>query len=467
MATITFYGAAQEVTGSCHLLKSLAFGKVLLDCGLHQGRRAKQNMNDEQFEFNPALIDAVILSHAHLDHSGRLPVLVNNGFQGDIYCTEATAELLPIMLFDALSLYEQDLERLNKKLRRKGKPELEAKYDKDDVLNTLSLCVPVTYTKTVALTPDAKLQFFDAGHILGSAIIKLAFQEKGKQKTLVFSGDLGKKGTLLMNDPAVLSDADIVLMEGTYGDREHRPLGDTLNQFKDILSNAMARGGNVMIPAFAVGRTQELLLYLGKLQHAGELDNWQIFLDSPMAIQVTKVYDKWMTTLDCEGVKKLRSGEQTLLKNFLSSLSVTVSPEDSMAINKIKKGAIIIAGSGMCNGGRITHHFKHRIWDHNNTLVFVGYQAQGTLGRLIVDGAKHIKLFGEELIVKANVETLGGFSAHAGQGELIDWLSNFKNMSKAILVHGEADALDALSDKLWQEKGIEVEIPIHGESIAF
>ncbi|WP_448211310.1 MBL fold metallo-hydrolase RNA specificity domain-containing protein [Colwellia sp. MEBiC06753] len=467
MATISFHGAAQEVTGSCHLLSSPAVGKILLDCGLHQGSRSRKQLSREQFGFNPRTIDAVILSHAHLDHSGRLPALVHDGFEGKIYCSQATAQLLPVMLFDALSLYESELERENRKLRRKGKPEIPAIYSKTDVIDVLALCEPKAYKETFHLSQNASCCFYDAGHILGSAISEIKLTEKGKQKTLVFSGDLGKKDTLLMNDPTFLTSADIVLMEGTYGDREHKSMGDTLAQFKEILHNAYTRGGNVMIPSFAVGRTQELLLYLGKLQHAGELDNWQIFLDSPMAIEVTKIYDQWLPTLDCEGVKPLCTGEQTLLKNFLSTLHLTVKADDSMAINKITKGAIIIAGSGMCTGGRITHHFKHRIWDSRNTVVFVGYQANGTLGRNIVEGASQIKLFGEDIIVKANIETLGGFSAHAGQSELIDWVANFNSEPKVVLVHGEATALDVLADSLWETKGISAEIPMLKQCIAF
>ena len=467
MATITFYGAAQEVTGSCHLLESPALGKVLLDCGLHQGSRARRQFESESFRFNPATIDAVILSHAHLDHSGKLPVLVHEGFEGNIFCTQATAELLPVMLFDAFSLYQNDLRRKNTKLKRKGKKEIEAKYTKSDVIQAISQCKPFAYKENVCLSNDAHFHFYDAGHILGSAIIELKIKEQGREKTLVFTGDLGKKDTLLMNDPTFLTHADVVLMEGTYGDRNHRTLEDTFTQFKAILHDAFLKGGNVMLPAFAVGRTQELLLYLGQLQHKGELDNWTTFLDSPMAIEITKIYDKWMPTLDCEGVKTLQSGEEKLLKDYISSLHLTVTSDESMAINTIKNNAIIIAGSGMCTGGRITHHFKHRIWDSRNTLVFVGYQANGTLGRNLVDGAQQIKLFGEEFSVKANVETLGGFSAHAGQSELIEWISHFENNPRVILVHGEAKALDTLANELWEQKSIQTEIPILGQNIAF
>ncbi|WP_017219058.1 MBL fold metallo-hydrolase RNA specificity domain-containing protein [Pseudoalteromonas sp. NJ631] len=467
MATITFHGAAQEVTGSCHLISSPSLGDVLLDCGMHQGMRAKHLISREQFEFNPNSIDMVILSHAHSDHSGRLPCLLHDGFTGPIYCTEATSQLLPIMLFDALSLYENDLRRENRKRARKGLDDIPAQYTKEDVLDVLDCLKPIVYQQEVKIAKGASVRFHDAGHILGSAITELTFDEQGKQKKVVFSGDLGNKDTLLMNDPTLLEQADIVLMEGTYGDREHKSLGDTQTQLKGILDDAFARGGNVMIPAFAVGRAQELLLYLGKLQHAGELDNWQVFLDSPMAIEVTEVYDQWLPTLNCEGVKKLHTGEQSLLKNFLSTLHLMVDAEDSMAINKISSGALIIAGSGMCTGGRITHHFKHRIWDSRNTIIFVGYQAKGTLGRILVDGAQRIKLFGDDIIVKANIETLNGFSAHAGQAALIEWVSHFKSCPKVMLVHGEPDALEGLAEALKLQHNIRAEIPVLGETIEF
>lgn len=478
MATITFYGAAQEVTGSCHLIESPAVGRLLLDCGMHQGGDAVDRVDSEQFDFKPSSIDAVVLSHAHLDHSGLVPKLVHEGFHGPIYCTPATADLLVIMLEDSLGLYERDMERENLRRARKGQKPLKPTYNRRDVMTALRLCTPIEYGSPHTIGNDASLCFHNAGHILGSAIIKLTLTEKGQSKTLVFSGDLGKRDAVLMQDPELVKEADIVMMESTYGDRDHRTLDNTLDQFRDILHNTWKKGGNVMIPAFAVGRTQELLYYLGLLHQKGELDNWQVVLDSPMAIEVTRVYSRWLDSLDLgelrplsdkKGSSRMRNGhrDESTIFRFLPHLHLSVTPEESMAINKIKKGAIIIAGSGMCTGGRIRHHFKCRIWDKRNTVIFVGFQAYGTLGRILVDGVKHIKLFSEEYLVQASIETLGGFSAHAGQAGLIRWISAFETNPRVVLVHGEPRAMDALSAKLWEEKGIDTCIPRQRQSIAF
>ncbi|MCB1847843.1 MAG: MBL fold metallo-hydrolase, partial [Halieaceae bacterium] len=459
MATITFYGAAQEVTGSCHLLEAPGLGRILLDCGMHQGGDAVERIQDEQFAFDPASIDAVVLSHAHLDHSGMLPRLCKEGFSGPIYCTRATADLLEIMLKDSVGLYLRDLERTNLRNSRRGKPLLEPIYTQDDVETVLTLCQGHRYTESIPLGEGGSLCFYDAGHILGSAIVEICLQDKGQEKRLVFSGDLGKADSVLMNVPARPGKADVLLVESTYGDRDHRGEEDTVVQLRDILRETWRAGGSVMIPAFAVGRTQDILFHLGCLYHAGELDHWEVFLDSPMAIAVTRVYDRWLKLLDGDDVRHLSDEHKNSLEKFLPTLNMASSTDESMAINRIKGGAIIIAGSGMCTGGRIRHHFKQRIWDNRNTVVFTGYQARGTLGRILVDGARNIKMFGDDYVVKARIETLGGLSAHAGQRELLEWIDSFQPRPRTVLVHGEAQAQDVLADKLWREQQLKVEIP--------
>ncbi|MEH6584823.1 MAG: MBL fold metallo-hydrolase [Halioglobus sp.] len=467
MATLTFLGAAQEVTGSCHMLESPALGRVLLDCGMHQGGDAVKRIQGEDFAFDPASIDAVILSHGHLDHSGLLPKLVHEGFSGRILCTHATAELLAVMLNDSVGLYLRDLERENRRNSRRGREQVSPAYTKADVVEALALCDGQRYGDDVTVGEGATLRFHDAGHILGSSIVEVIFEEQGEEKTLVFSGDLGKPGSVLMNEPTVLTKADIVLMESTYGDREHRGEDDTVDELRGILKETWRKGGSVMIPSFAVGRTQEILFHLGCLHHAGELDNWEVFLDSPMAIDVTRVYDHWLRLLDSEDVKQLSDVHRSSLEGFLPTLHLTPDTDQSMAINRIKGGALIIAGSGMCTGGRIRHHFKQRIWDDRNSIIFIGFQARGTLGRLLVDGVKNIKLFNESYVVKANIETLGGFSAHAGQSGLVGWMGNFQPAPRTLLVHGEPRAQDVLADRLWREQQLKVEIPKRGDSVVF
>jgi metallo-beta-lactamase family protein len=467
LPTLTFLGAAQEVTGSCHLLESPDLGRVLLDCGMHQGGDAVDRVQDEQFAFDPASIDAVILSHAHLDHSGMLPRLFAAGFQGPVICTEATAELLVIMLKDAAGLYLRDLEHTNLRRRRRGRREFEPAYTLDDVEAVFAACRGHPYGQSVDLGGGASLVFHDAGHILGSAITEILCGEGSDKRRLVYSGDLGKHDSVLMRDPAVLSEADVVLMESTYGDRDHRAEIDTVAELRQVLRETWDRGGNVLIPAFAVGRTQEILFHLGCLYQTGELDGWQVFLDSPMAINVTRVYDHWLTLLDGHDVRALSEGHKASLRGFLPTLRQTPDTEQSMAINRIKQGAIIIAGSGMCTGGRIRHHLKQRVWDARNTVVIVGFQARGTLGRLLVDGIRKVRLLGDEFVVKAQIATLGGLSAHAGQSQLVAWRAAFGRGPVTLLVHGEVSAQEALAERLQEELGIEVEVPAQGDRFSF
>jgi metallo-beta-lactamase family protein len=467
MATLTFIGAAQEVTGSCHLLESPSLGRVLLDCGLHQGGDAVSRIQDEHFEFDPSTIDAVILSHGHLDHCGLLPKLAHDGFGGRVICTHATAELLEVMLKDSVGLYLRDLERENIRNSRRGRKQVLPAYTRDDVATILELSEGYDYGDNVTLGKGASLTFHDAGHILGSSILEVLIEEKGDKKTLVFSGDLGKQNSVLMNEPAVLTKADVLLMESTYGDREHRGEEDTIDELREILRETWKRGGSVMIPSFAVGRTQEILFHLGCLHYQGELDNWDVFLDSPMAIAITRVYDRWLGLLDGDDIKELSDAHRSSLESFLPTLHLTEDTDESMSINRIRGGALIIAGSGMCTGGRIRHHFKQRIWDDRNTVIFIGFQARGTLGRKIVDGAKNIKIFNEPYVVKAKIATLGGFSAHAGQSGLLRWAGRFDPAPRTLLVHGEPRAQDALAEKFWREHQLKVEIPARGESIVF
>lgn len=467
MSTLTFQGAVKEVTGSRYLLELDGNGrshKLLLECGLHQGGSDADEANARSFGRLPRELEAVVLSHGHLDHSGLLPKLVREGYRGPIHCTRGTRDLLEIMLQDAAFIMAKDVEWENKWRRRNDKPLVEPLYALEDVEQTLALCEPHPYGQAVELPGGATLVFRDAGHILGSAIVELAIPSGGQTKRLVFSGDLGNPSSVLMKDPEKLHDADLVLMESTYGDRDHRPLEETLEEFARVLEEAHEAGGNVLIPAFAVGRTQEILYHLSVLYHEGRLRQQMVFLDSPMAIKVTELYHRARKSLDPEDLKVLNVAASGDTSQYLPILRMTRTVEESMAINRIHGGAIIIAGAGMCTGGRIIHHFRYNLEKPDTRLVIVGFQAAGTVGRQIVDGAARIRVMGRDLAVKAKVHTIGGFSAHAGQTQLLGWAGAFRNRPRFYLVHGEPGAQQALQVAL-ARSDIEAEIPAYGDRI--
>ena len=465
MASLTFYGAAQQVTGSCYLIET-ANHRILLECGIRQGRDRRDNEYEKPFDFDPTSIDAVVVSHAHLDHSGLVPLLVKHGFDGHVYTTSVTHGLLPIMYKDAASLLRSDFERKSRRLLRAGKKPVEPPYSLEDVEQALGKVTGIDYGKKQRILPEIELSFLDAGHILGSAIVELWINEADKTSKLVFSGDLGNSCAPLLNDPDTVAEADIVLLESTYGDRNHRPLEDTLDEFKDVIETCASAGGNILIPAFAVGRTQDLIYWLGQLHHEGRLNKQKVFIDSPMAIKVSNVYERYHHLFN-EDDPHFREFMKQGWDNWLPGLTYTQSPEESMALNRVSAGAIIIAGSGMCTGGRIMHHFKHNLWREKTHVVIVGYQAAGTLGRALVDGATMVKIFGDEIAVKAQVHTLGGFSAHAGQDQLLDWANHFQSPKPRLyLVHGETDAMQSLQQRFVDEHQWNADIPALGEVIS-
>jgi metallo-beta-lactamase family protein len=440
---------------------------VLMECGLVQGRREEEQLNEAPFPFDIKKLDVVVLSHAHLDHSGRIPKLVADGYQGPIYMTNPTCDLLEVMLKDAAFLAERDAEWENKRRRRAGKEEIEPLYTREDVETALSFCEGLKYGHRTRISDDVEICYRDAGHILGSAIVELFIREGGTEKKLVFSGDLGNSYAALLRDPEVIEEADILLLESTYGDREHRSMDETLEEFEDIVNEASKSGGNILIPAFAVGRTQEVIFRLGELYQKGRLRQQAVYLDSPMAIATTEIYHRYQNIFNSQDEALLRKGKYSSLHVLLPILRYSHTTEESMALNRIEEGAIIIAGSGMCNGGRIRHHLKHNLWRRNAHVIIVGYQAIGTPGRALVDGAKTFHIGGDEIAVNATIHTLGGFSAHASQSQLLDWAGHFrKPYPRLFLVHGEPEAKSALRN-CFSEKSWPAGIPQYGETVTF
>jgi len=458
---VEFLGAAGEVTGSCHLIR-VGDRRILLDCGLIQGQSADAERNRAPFPFNPETIDAVVLSHAHIDHSGRLPMLVNAGFSGPIYTHRACHDLCRIMLKDSAFLNEKETEWENIKRERKGLKLIEPLYTEADVIQTLKQFRKLDYDQRKCIFPNIEIRLNDAGHILGSSIIELWLEDNGIERKVVFSGDLGRPGLPILNDPTLIKRADLVIMESTYGDRCHRTWEDTKVEIAEVLSCVTNGKGNILIPAFAVGRTQEILYMFAKYYDEWGLDRWQIFLDSPLAIEATNVFTQHSYLFDPEMAALWIKNKQ---KSILPNLHISRTTNQSMALNRINSGAIIIAGSGMCTGGRIKQHFKHNIWRKECHVIITGFQARGTLGRMLVDGVKHIRLWGETIKVKAHIHTIGGLSAHADEYDLKNWYSNFENRPSLALVHGETGALDKLSETLSSELGADVTVAQRGQKI--
>jgi metallo-beta-lactamase family protein len=452
---LEFYGAAAEVTGSCHILH-VGGRRVLLDCGLIQGGRRDEARNADPFPFDAAKIDAVVLSHAHLDHCGRLPLLVKRGFRGPVYAQEASCELAAVLLADAAHLQERDAEYQSRKTGKRVKP-LYTLAEGEKVMRQMR---GLKYREMFDVVPGVRVRFRDAGHILGSCVVEVWIEEGDEERKVVFSGDLGQYDTPILRDPEPIDRADMVLMESTYGGRRHRSRDETVAELGEILTSPRSRKGNILIPAFSIGRSQEILYQLGKHYEAWELDRFRIFLDSPMAIEATQIYWHYPHLYDEEATRLRReNGGMPLLPN----LSLSRSPDDSMAINRFRSGAIVIAGSGMCNGGRIVHHLKHNLDRPETQVLITGYQAHGSLGRKLVDRQEAVRIHGRDIPVRASVHTVGGLSAHGDQDDLARWYENMENRPPVYLVHGEVEAQQEFQAYLSRRSGAEVRLPKPGD----
>ncbi|MEQ8767824.1 MAG: MBL fold metallo-hydrolase [Planctomycetota bacterium] len=445
-ARITFLGAAREVTGSRFLVET-AQSSVMVDFGLLQGGRTAELRNREPLPADFAELDAVVLTHAHIDHSGLLPKLCRDRYQGPIHMTEGTAALCGLLLRDSGYIHEQDAEHENRRRQRRGGKPLEPLYTVKDAEACLGQIEAHPFEEWVSVAPDVSVRFWPAGHILGAASVEMKLPG---DRIAVFSGDIGRRKDPIQADPKVPARADLILMESTYGDRNHRNLEETLEEFAAILEEAREARDNVLIPVFAVGRAQQVLYFLGELHRAGRLQPGQIYLDSPLAIEATETYRRHFELLRASVREEIRGD---LVPTGDIGVKFCRTPEESMALNNAR-GAIILAGSGMCEGGRIRHHLKHHLWRKMTHVVIVGFQPRGTLGRRLVDGASQVKLFGESVIVRAKIHTLGGFSAHADQSGLLAWLDKFQGGTPGLaLVHGEEDKMDVLEMAIKEHKG--------------
>lgn len=470
---ITFCGAAKEVTGSNHLVEA-AGKKFLVDCGLIQGREIDEERNSDPFIYNSKDIDFMLLTHAHIDHSGRIPKLIKEGFRGAIYATKPTTELCEIMLADSGHIQESEIEWKNRKRKREGKELLEPIYTAKEGAESVKHFISVEYMDIIEIDENIRVRFNDAGHMLGSSIIEVWVTENGKTTKVVFSGDIGNNDIKLLQPPTPITTADYVIMESTYGDRLHLQTAgeEKAKKFLDIVSSTLKRGGNVVIPSFAVGRTQEILYELNAIkerkdevevrQMYKELMEATVYVDSPLASTATDVFKRNIELFDDEAQERIKNGDNPL---EFDGLKFTKTVEESIRLNENKKPCIIISASGMCDAGRIKHHLKHNLWNEKNTILFVGYQAPNTLGRRIVDGEKVVKIFGEEIVVNAQIEYIEGYSGHADQEWLMNFIYSFRDKPKKVfLVHGEERAQKILKSKIESDIEVSTIIPKFGDT---
>jgi metallo-beta-lactamase family protein len=450
---LKFLGGTRTVTGSCFYLESNEM-KMLVECGLSQGEDADA-MNRATFPFRPEEIQYVFITHAHLDHSGMLPKLAREGFQGKIIATSATRDLLEFMLSDSAHIQENDAAWMTKKAERAGRPAVSPLYTIDDVRNVMPLFDIKQYGTIFRLGNGVKYRFLDAGHILGSGTLELWFQDGAREKKIVFSGDIGKRGNPIVQDPSAPAEADFIVMESTYGNRLHKPMKDSIDELTEAIKMTFKRGGNVYIPSFAVGRTQDLLYILNTLVREKRLSHLHVYIDSPLAEEATKVYLAHPELFDDDARRLFAKMDfdPGIKIHFVQNV------RESISLNKIKSGIIVIAGSGMCDGGRIQHHLKHNLWRDESSIVFVGFQGKGTLGRKIVDRAKTVNILGDEIAVRASIYTINGFSAHADQAELIDWVTYFRNSPEIFIVHGEEEVSLSFAELVREKFGFATHVP--------
>lgn len=462
---IQFLGAVRTVTGSMYLL-TVNGSKILLECGLFQGKRQESFERNSQLPFDPPSIDAMVLSHAHIDHAGNIPSLVKNGFAGPIYATPATRDLCVALLRDSGHIQEEDAQFVNKKRAKKGEPPVEPLYTIEDAEVAINSFSSNGYDRPFQAAPGVTVTFRDAGHILGSAIVVLDIEENGTRSRLVFSGDLGRKGMAILRDPVVVQDIDYLLIESTYGDRHHAPVEDTEKALRDVVVDTYHRGGKLIVPAFAVGRTQELIYALHRLTEQRDIPTLPIYVDSPLAINVTEVFRLHPECFDRE-LNEFLAGRKGHDPFGFDGLSYTRTTAESKELNFLRHPAIIISASGMCEAGRVLHHLKNNIEDTRNTILIVGWQAPDTLGRRLVEHAPVVKIFGEEYTVRARVETINGFSAHADRAELLDYVkqAGAGRLKAAYVVHGDEASSLALAEGLRDLSVAKVTVPRLGETL--